>query len=234
MLNFPAELRDPLLNLVGAQESSEASVVASLPFDAFREAVSQDLYLESGDKPTLFQQGRFYKFFKDLTKALADPAPPSTSSTPGTAQPIVLTLPDTNNRLPLKDVLDQTMTGTFTVLPEKEIADLRKNYVVRTGMAPTSAERPTDEQLSALAYHIRNRADGRVRPPFVEFATFVPFHGRFGKLRTFQAMVLSRDGSWSQKSLKGPENFAQWEACWNVYSTALVMLDVASPGALKT
>ena len=49
LLNFPAELRDPLLNLVGAQETSEASVVASLPFDAFREAVSQDLYLESGD-----------------------------------------------------------------------------------------------------------------------------------------------------------------------------------------
>ena len=64
-LNFPAELRDPLLNLVGAQETSEASVIASLPFDAFREAMSQDLYLESGDKPTLFQQGRFYKFFKD-------------------------------------------------------------------------------------------------------------------------------------------------------------------------
>ena len=27
--------------------------------------------------------------------------------------------------------------------------------------------------------------------------------------------------------------FAQWEASWNVYATALVMLDVASPGALK-
>ena len=150
-LNFPAELRDPLLNLVGAQETSEASVIASLPFDAFREAVSQDLYLESGDKPTLFQQGRFYKFFKDLGKALAEPAPPSAPTSSGTAQPIVLTLPDTNNRIPLRDVLDQTMSGTFTVLPEKEISELRKNYVTRTGMAPTSAERPTDEQLSALA-----------------------------------------------------------------------------------
>ena len=104
-------------------------MIASLPFDAFREAMSQDLYLESGDKPTLFQQGRFYKFFKELGKALADPAPTSAPTSSGTTQSIVLSLQDTNNRTPFKDVLDQTMSGTFTLLSEKEISELRKNYV---------------------------------------------------------------------------------------------------------
>ena len=68
----------------------------------------------------------------------------------------------------------------------------------------------------------------------MEFATFVPHETRHTKLRTFAAMVLSRDGTWAQRALRGPSSFAQWDSCWQVYATALIMLDVASPGALKS
>ena len=225
---FPDDLRGPLLNLVGADENSEASILAALPFDTFREAVSKEVVLDSGMPPTLFQQGRFYKFFKDLNKALSAPPPPSTSPA-SSSQPILLQLPDSSNKLPFKDYLDQTATGTFTLLSESEISALRDNYVTRTGGSPSLEETPSDHQLSAMAHWIRTRPDGRLHAPFAEFATFVPFEGRQTKWKTFSAMVLTRDGTWSQRSLRGPQNFQQWEASWHVYATTLVMLDIAAP-----
>ena len=83
-----------------------------------------------------------------------------------------------------------------------------------------------------MAHWLRPVEGARVRPPFAEFVVFVPYAGRAAKMRTFSAMVLDRDGSWAQRSLRGPANFAQWEASWNVYAVTLVMLDVAAPGAL--
>ena len=52
-------------------------------------------------------------------------APPSSSQelvATSAAQPIVLTIPDNSNKLPFRDVRDQTLTGTFTLLPESKIA----------------------------------------------------------------------------------------------------------------
>ena len=237
MLTFPENLREPLLNLVGADGDADPSVVASLPFDDFREAVSSELVLADGSTPTLFQKGRFYKFFKDLMKLFADPIAPSSTAlvaAPPSTSPILLEMQDNSTKLYLKDFIDQTMPGTFTVLPESDIAALRANYVTRTGGFPDLAERPSDEQISAMAHILKPGDDGRIRPPFAEFATFVPHETRSTKLKTFQAMVLNRDGSWAQKAIRGPPSFAAWESCWNVYACTLIMLDVATPGALKT
>ena len=62
MLEFPEELQEPLLNLVGAELSSDAAVLAAIPFDEFREAVAKDLVLNDGETPTLCQKGRFFIF----------------------------------------------------------------------------------------------------------------------------------------------------------------------------
>ena len=55
---FPDELRGPLLNLVGADENSEASILAALPFDTFREAVSKEVVLDSGYAADLVSTGK--------------------------------------------------------------------------------------------------------------------------------------------------------------------------------
>ena len=55
----------------------------------------------------------------------------------------------------------------------------------------------------------------------------------FPLLCTFTAMVLNREGIWQQRSLRGPNSFAQWEASWKVYEVLLIMLDVSPPGPLK-
>ena len=66
VLGLPDDLHDPLLNMVGADTSSDPSILASIPFDVFRDAVAEDLVLNDGEAPTLFQKGRFFKFFKGL------------------------------------------------------------------------------------------------------------------------------------------------------------------------
>ena len=93
----------------------------------------------------------------------------------------------------------------------------------------TDDSRPSDAQLSALAARLGPQKDGQVHAPFVEFAIFGPYDGRFAKLRAFLAQVLVRDGTWRNKMVRGPQSFAEWEASWRVYATALVMLGVAWP-----
>ena len=134
VLKFPAEFHDPFLNLVGTDESAPAEVIAALPFGSYREAVANHLVLDDGRSASLFEQGRFYKFFKDLVKLLApSPTSPASSSTvpltsqsrlveqsPG--QPIVVTMADTEDKLFYKDYLDQTLPGSFKLLADDEIA----------------------------------------------------------------------------------------------------------------
>ena len=136
---------------------------------------------------------------------------------------------DVDDRLYFKDYLDQTLTGRFALLHDSEISQLRQKYFDHCGAHPNNDERPSDEQISAMAARIRDRSGGRVWAPFAEFAVFGPFDGRATKLRTFTAMVLNRDGAWQQRTLRGPSSFAQWEASWRVYEVLLIMLDVCPP-----
>ena len=52
-------------------------------------------------------------------------------------------------------------------------------------------------------------------------------------MRMFTAHVLTRDGTWAHKQLRGPNTYAQWEASWDVFAAAMVMLGIASPGVLR-
>ena len=140
---------------------------------------------------------------------------------------------EVEDKLLLKDYLDQTLPGNFKLLHDDEIAKLRQRYFSVTGAHPPNDERPSDEQISAMAHRVRDRSGGRVWAPFAEFAVFGPFDGRPTQLRTFTAMVLNREGTWQQRSLRGPSSFAQWEASWKVYEVLLIMLDVSPPGPLK-
>ena len=174
------------MNLVGTSPDAPAEVVASLPFGSFREAVANNLVLGDGRSATLFEQGRFYKFFKDLVRLFCAPPPTASSSTPvphplsspsSSQQPIVVTMADAEDKLYFKDYLDQTLTGSFKLLHDSEISKLRQKYFDYCGAHPGNDERPSDEQISAMAARVRDRSGGRVWAPFAEFAVFGPFDG---------------------------------------------------------
>ena len=67
----------------------------------------------------------------------------------------------------------------------------------------------------------------------MEFATFGPFDGRAARNRAFNAHVLARDGTWRWQRLNDPSNFVLWRASWRVFAASMVMLEIASPGALQ-
>ena len=158
------------------------------------------------------------------------PTPPPAAAQTG---PIVLQRPDTSDRLEYRDYLDQTVKGHFTLLAPNELSDIRKRYETLTGAPVEGEARPSDEQLSALSHRLRPQANGRREAPFVEFAVFGLFDGRSTKLRQFHDHILTRDGSWQYRLLRGPSCFAQWEASWRVFGAACVMLDVARPGQFQ-
>ena len=140
--HFPVEYHAPFLDLVGTSAEAPAEVVASLPFGSYREAVANHLVLGDGRSATLFEQGRFYKFFKYLVRLFcvppssspssSTPVPHPLSSSSSSQQPIVVTMADVDDKLYFKDYLDQTLTGRFELLHDNEISQLRQKYFDHT------------------------------------------------------------------------------------------------------
>ena len=231
---FPRELRLGVMKLVGAtSEDDDPELLAYVPADVVQEGLSSWV-LEDGSTPTMFQVGHVHKFFKQIRRTFKEPAPdlpPPTAPPP--PQNIFVKLADDSEKLQLCDFIDQTVKGTFEVLPAAEIAQLRQRLVDIIGVPPPSEEKPSDEQISALAHRVRVQNNGRMNPPWVEFAIFGPYGSRTARMRQFTAHVLTRDGTWSQKTLRGPSSYAQWEAAWTVFANTMIMLDLASPGSLQ-
>ena len=150
--------------------------------------------------PTLMQMGHLHKFSKQIRRAFREPVldhPPPAVPTASTTPNIIVQLADNSDRLCLCDVIDQTLKGTFELLPAEEIAKLRQHLVDVVGVPPLSEARPSDEQISALAHRLRVQQNGRMNPPWVEFAIFGPHGSRTTKIRQSTAHDLTRDGTWS-------------------------------------
>ena len=192
-----------LMQTIGCGEEDDADALAALP-EAEIPNIAKDLLIGDDMRPpTYFEKGTIYSFFKKLREAMS-PAPAPTSKASSPAAPIMVTLPDTSDRLEYRDYLDQATRGSFALLTTAELRRLRDRYFQVTG-APTTGEiRPSDEQLSALSHRIRPQSDGSMKPPFTEFAVFGPHDARTIKLRQFHAHVLTREGTWQKHLLSGP------------------------------
>ena len=156
--------------MTGADVNSEASILAALPFDVFRETVVADLILEDGSQPALFQTGRCYKFFKYLVKAYSSsPSPhlqllslhrlrprPSWSPWPMrlTASSFATTW---IRRLWAPSSCFQSKTCRISVITSSH-AQVRCR-VLKSGFQTNSFH-------SAMAHHHRSRDGGRICPPF--------------------------------------------------------------------
>ena len=122
--------------------------------------------------------------------------------------------------------LDQASDATFPLLPPEHVRKLRAVYKDLFGDDPTTAARPTDEQLSAL--HARLKS-GRV--PFVDFAVFGPFDDHAAKLRKYSDQTFV-GGVLQTRLLAGPASFSDWSSCFEVFEVAMVMLGAAKPGSM--
>lgn len=231
---LPQPLRQSLLDLVGAEsEDDDPEILAHIPTETLEESVRGILI--DGAPPTPMQVGHIWKFLKHLRRCFNEPHLPTESpqAAPPPLQPIVVQVPNTDDKLLLRDYLDQTMSGSFDLLGTDELMRLRDRFEAITGAPPRDDERPSDEQLSALAHRLRVQSNGRMHTPWVEFATFGPFDGRAARNRAFNAHVLARDGTWRWQRLSGPSSFVMWRSSWRVFAASMVMLEIASPGSLQ-
>ena len=95
------------------------------------------------------------------------------------------------------------------------------------GRKPTPDVACTPEQVTALSHVVATH-----RPPFADFAVWGPHGVRLMKKHTMRGLVMARDVSYFEGELYGPPSFGQWEECYDVLTTGLIMLNVVSRNKL--
>ena len=120
--------------------------------------------------------------------------------------------------LKLSAVLDQTSDAEFQLMSRAEADDCFKVYDMHLGGAPPDDQEPTVALLSAMKHVVTH---GCV--PYADF-------GVFGLRLT--GLMLGPSGELFRSEMAGPMTYDQWEACFMVFRSAMVMLEFASPSSL--
>jgi hypothetical protein len=144
---------------------------------------------------------------------LAQPRLPSSSS---------------NKVVKLSQVIDQTAEDAV-LMDATAIAAAYACYDARLGGAPPEDHEPTYEQLTAM-HHLNQQ--GLV--PYTDFAVWGPHAVRIVRKLNWKGLLLSPSGELFRSEMNGPTSYEQWEACYMVFRTAAVMLDIATPAALDS
>jgi hypothetical protein len=79
------------------------------------------------------------------------------------------------------------------------------------------------DQLSASADLIKHNSC------YVDMAIWGPHGIRIQKAMKVSGLIMSPGGELVQHEYKGPPDFEHWQACWEVYQTAMIMLDACAP-----
>ena len=205
-------------------------------------AACQAAQLPTGDPLTAIQASQIGLVFRLARRILhlqaggvweewVDTDPWSMTMAPPTSRPsssaIVSTPVNKERKLKMAQVLDQGDDTEFTVEPESMRSTWLQGLRTMTGGLPPEEEGPTIEQLSALL----KKTAVMDMAPYADFGGFVPYGSKALKESKFRTYVLTSEG-YTTKELQGPANFTQWRACYRVYQTALLMLDIADLAVL--
>ena len=129
--------------------------------------------------------------------------------------------------LKLSAVLDQTADEEFQLMSRAEVDDCFKVYVTRLGGAPPDDQEPTVAQLSAMRHVVACEC-----VPYADFGVFGPHAIRMMRKIRLTGLKLGPSGELFRSEMAGPMTYDQWEACFMVFRSAMVMLDFASPSSL--
>jgi len=130
----------------------------------------------------------------------------------------------------LSAVLDQGDATEVVLAVQAELTKWHTNYHTAMGEAPPDQSEPTLEQLSALDNRIRVQG----LSPYADFAVFVPYGRRGLRAMRFRSWTPVGDGSYTCKEVPGPENWLQWEAAFDLFSVAMVMLSHVNQATLAS
>ena len=136
--------------------------------------------------------------------------------------------PQSVRKVKLTHVIDQSSDVEADTLTQQAIDSAYARYDQLLGGEPPPDHEPSYDQLAGL-FHTVNVMK---LPPYVDFAVFGPHAIRTIRKLKLTGLVMNPSGQLTRIELVGPMNFDQWEACFNVFRTACVMLGLASYAAL--
>ena len=108
-----------------------------------------------------------------------------------------------------------------------EADDCFKVYDMRLGGAHPDDQEPTVAQLSAMKPVVTH---GCV--PYADFCVFGPHAIRMMRKLRLTGLTLGPSGELFRSEMARPMTYDQWEACFVVFRSAMVMLEFASPSSL--
>ena len=129
--------------------------------------------------------------------------------------------------LKLSAMLDQTSDVELQLMSRAEADDCFKVYDMRLGGAPPNDQEPTVAQLSVMKHVVTH---GCV--PYADFGVFGPHAIRMMRKLRLTGLMLGPSGELFRSEMAGPMTYDQWEACFMVFRSAMVMLEFASPSSL--
>ena len=150
--------------------------------------------------------------------------PPLNAWPSGLAPPLDLTAVKVNLGL----TINQGLTQEVPMLMESELTPMRERYIAVEGDEPLDNVEVTNAQLTALKAII-----GQGMAPYTDFGVWGQHGNRLARKQKFTNMFVDTSGKWHSQELAGPANLDAWRSSWAVFTTAAIMLDVATPAVLN-
>ncbi|CAE7256557.1 unnamed protein product [Symbiodinium sp. CCMP2592] len=223
--------------------ADEIRNLAAIPANIFARSV-ESMTLADGSAPSVVQATQVGLVWRLARRCMwvesgrsiddwVDPDPwESLASTTrqATATPSAAVVTDSERKVKMATILDQSDDSELVVgkNSSKDFLQALERYIATMGAPPTEESEPSLEQYLALK---RRTSSGL--PPYAEFSVFVPFARKALKASKFRSFVTVGEGEYMLKELPGPASITQWSACYKVYRTALIMLNVVSVARLQ-
>jgi hypothetical protein len=224
---FLAELGDP--------DFDESDTLATIDTDTIKNIVINLKVNTTGGerRATPLEQSALNKFWNACRHKHEIPAidlfnvsvpPPMISG--GGGAPVVV-MPATK-KLKAATYLNQGSDMEFELLSPAELATRRQRWFITQGDHPRKDQDPTDEQLSCLAGTV-----GAHLVPYADWGVFGPNGIRMEREMKFKKWIPNPDGGGRYVEIRGADCLKSWQACWEVFSVAMVMEGAASIATLR-
>ena len=127
----------------------------------------------------------------------------------------------TMQMIKLSSVVNQADDREVRLLEQAQVDAAYAVFKERMGDYPRPEEDVTPEQLAALRALFSSGA-----PPYVDLAVWGPYGRRTQRKLRFSGQVLGANGVLHAAQLYGPPSVCEWQACWAIFPTGAIMLEV--------
>ena len=236
-----AGARSSLFALLGLSGSEHYRVLGAVPQSDFESILATWRVGEAAPSPALLASaglwGRAARVACGAQRRVEDIQRNAdlllqTQASQSSSPPAAVALPNpvgSKRTVKFSTCVDQSSDLDTEALTQEEVDKAYARYDQRQGGFPPDDHDPSQDQLSGL----KGLVVDHDLPPYVDFAVFGPHSIRVIRKLKLSGMVLNASGEFTRTELAGPTSYDQWEQCYMVFKTCMVMLGFATPAALE-